>query len=258
MLMHQQPNRRDRLHRFAESHFVGQHGFVPRIEERDAIQLVAKRRKRKSQRARRQQRFQRRLQQQPQPVFQLHDVARRPNARVAGSVARQSDASCAKLIRVARLLCPRCSLLPARLPPKQATDTSRLAATRVATTRRPPVQSRSIRSRPSCGADSSDRRRVPHADRIGRELIERPQRCRNQFALVMLLGHGLRPCVRRSAVLRGSLHECGQTVPPNRRVDSAASQLPQQRAISAFKAGWQNQSVIADQAQLRSQSTARC
>ena len=76
----QQADRRDRLHRFAQAHLVGQDRRVPRIEKRDALELIRKRLERKVQRVGLNQRFERRLQDVVQPVFELDDVARRLDA----------------------------------------------------------------------------------------------------------------------------------------------------------------------------------
>ena len=73
----QQADRRDRLHRLAQPHLVGQDRRVPRIEKRHAGQLVGERLEGKRQRPLGQQPFQRRLQHVAEPVLQLDHVLRR-------------------------------------------------------------------------------------------------------------------------------------------------------------------------------------
>ena len=94
--MGEQPNRGDRLHGFAEAHFVGEHRGVARIEKRDAVELEGKRRVGEAERLGGEQRFERRLEQHPQSVGEFHDVARRADAR-GGDV---SVALCRAMLRV--------------------------------------------------------------------------------------------------------------------------------------------------------------
>ncbi len=78
----QKPDRGDRLHCFAEAHFVCQYCRVARIEKGHAFELKRKRLKRHRQFAIGQQGFQRRLQQIMQAVFQLDDILGRADARI--------------------------------------------------------------------------------------------------------------------------------------------------------------------------------
>ena len=77
----QQADRRDRLHRFAQPHFVGQHRRDSRIEKRHAFELIRKRHEREIERAAGDQRFQRRLQHIEEPIFELDDIGRRLETR---------------------------------------------------------------------------------------------------------------------------------------------------------------------------------
>ena len=89
----QQAHRRDRLHRFAQAHLVGQHRGVARIEKRDAFELIRKRLERKRQRAVADQRLERRLQHVVQPVLELDDVAGRLDPRARDGLPAAAAAS---------------------------------------------------------------------------------------------------------------------------------------------------------------------
>ena len=71
----QQPQRRDRLHRFAEAHLVGQDRAMPRHEKGHAVELKGKRLPRKFEVARLERRLQIRLQHEEEPLGKLDDVA---------------------------------------------------------------------------------------------------------------------------------------------------------------------------------------
>jgi hypothetical protein len=79
-MVSEQADRGDRLHRFAETHLVGEHCFVAGIEEGDAVKLKWERRVSEAERLGVEQRFERRLQQHSQAVGEFHHVARRANA----------------------------------------------------------------------------------------------------------------------------------------------------------------------------------
>ena len=89
----QEPNRGDRLHCFAEPHFVGQDCRVARIEKSHALELKWERLKRHGQFAIGQQRLQRRLQKIMQAVFQFDDILGRPDAQCIRRTARDDSES---------------------------------------------------------------------------------------------------------------------------------------------------------------------
>jgi len=68
---HQQPQRRDRLHRFAEAHLIGQDCAVPRHQKRHAVELKRERAAGKRQVAGLERGFEVRLEHEEQPLREL-------------------------------------------------------------------------------------------------------------------------------------------------------------------------------------------
>ena len=81
---HEQPDRRNRLHRLPEPHLVGEHRTMPGHEERHAIELERERTPRKFESACLQHRLEVGLQQVEVPLRQLDDIARRSEPRATG------------------------------------------------------------------------------------------------------------------------------------------------------------------------------
>ena len=74
------PNRRNRLHRLPEPHFVGQHRELRTVKESDALLLIPERLKRHLEKPPSKPSFERRLQDVSEPVFHLNDVVRDANS----------------------------------------------------------------------------------------------------------------------------------------------------------------------------------
>ena len=78
---HEQPDRRDRLHRLAKAHLIGQHRAVPRHQKRHPVKLEGKRLAGKLEAARLEDRLEIGLQEIEEPLRELDDIGRRGDPR---------------------------------------------------------------------------------------------------------------------------------------------------------------------------------
>ena len=78
---HEQSDRRDRLHRLAKAHLIGQHRAVPRHQKRHPVKLEGKRLAGKLEAARLEDRLEIGLQQIEKPLRELDDIGRRGDPR---------------------------------------------------------------------------------------------------------------------------------------------------------------------------------